>query len=47
MAFVSKALNFIKDGYLKAVSWIDTHPHKTFWLGGVASVGQFLAWLVF
>lgn len=31
----------IKDGYLKAIDWIEDHPHRTFWssLGVVALVG--------
>ena len=38
MQFISDAINKVKDGYLKAVSWIDTHPHKTFWLAVSALV---------
>jgi hypothetical protein len=29
---MTKALNSIKDGYLAAVGWIDSHPHATLWL---------------
>ena len=33
---MSNALNKVKDGYLKAVGWVDYHPHLTLWLATVA-----------
>lgn len=32
MAALSRPLNALKDGYLKAVDWIELHPHGTLWL---------------
>lgn len=28
---VGRAAQFVYDGYLKAVGWIDDHPHLTLW----------------
>ena len=35
---MSKALNAVKDGYIRAVDWVVFHPHATIWLGTAALV---------
>ncbi len=32
MEMMSKALNGVWQGYLRAASWVATHPHRTIWL---------------
>ncbi len=30
---MQKAIDAVVSGYLAAVNWTETHPHKTIWLG--------------
>lgn len=30
------------DGYLKAIDWIEDHPHRTFWLASAALVAAII-----
>lgn len=39
---MSALINSVKDGYLKAVGWVEDHPHAMLWIGvGQAVVGFF------
>lgn len=38
MQAISSVINKLKDGYLKAVNWIATHPHIALWSGGAVAV---------
>ena len=43
METISKAANAVKDGYIRAVDWIEDNPQKTLWF----ATGALIVALVF
>jgi hypothetical protein len=43
MQTISNVLNKIRDGYVKAVDWVEDHPHLTIWasVAGIAVAAWF------
>ena len=38
MSIISGVINKVKDGYLKAIQWVDDNPNKTLWFATAALI---------